>query len=281
MESIFDVLEPPQTPGLFVAGTDTEVGKTVAACLIADQLRRRGQAAGKRIGVLKPMATGCRREREGLVSEDAESLAWAANLDPDIGGLDVVNPIRYRPPVAPAVAMELAGEESLDVSPLERALHRLDAKCDAIIVEGIGGLLVPLAPKPGRSLKNGPYETTLDLARAIGYPVVLVCRADLGTLNHTALSIQALRAARVPLAGLIINRFDADSSDDAMRTNPRWLAAHNKTRVLAVLPSWEGLRGREDRREIAWDVRNIDQALAEAIDRTDFEGVCRAGRRAS
>ncbi len=277
MESIFDILEPPQTPGLFVAGTDTEVGKTVAACLIADQLRRRG----RRVGVFKPIATGCRREREGLVAEDAESLAWAANLDPEIGGLGVVNPVRYRPPVAPAVAMEMGGEDSMDVPSIARALRRLDEACDAIVVEGIGGLLVPLAPKPGRSLKNGPYETTLDLARAIGYPVVLVCRADLGTLNHTALSIQALRAAGVSLAGLIVNRFDADSPDAAMQTNPRWLAAQNKTRALAVLPSWEGLRGHDDRREISWTPREIDPALVEGIDRTDFQGVCRPARRRS
>jgi dethiobiotin synthetase len=286
--SVFDELHRPGTPGIFVTATGTEVGKTVAACLIADQLRRREAASSPRstIGVLKPFGTGCRRDREGLVSPDAEELATAAAFDPDIGGLDLICPIRYTPPVAPVAAMShraapLIGRapaqrgdwEELDVSPLDRSLRRLDERCSFIVVEGIGGAAVPLAVEPVSSRNNPRLATVLDLMLAIGYPVLVVARADLGTLNETALTCAAIRGAGLTLAGIILNGFDPEESDLAHRTNPRWLSLQNRTSVLATLPAWGAGRPGSP-----WDPGAIPPALRDAIDGCDFASVCRPGR---
>lgn len=271
-------LHRPETPGLFITGVDTGVGKTVAACLIADQFRRRSlhHAPRSRVGVLKPFATGCRREREGLVSEDAEQLAYAADFDPDIGGLDLITPIRFREPLAPAAALEREGRDAaIDWAALDRSLRRLDERCDVIIVEGVGGLLVPLEQMNAQAKP----VTVLDLAVAIGYPVVVVCRAGLGTLNHTAMTCELLRGAGLSLAGLILNGYEPDSPDLSQQSNREWLVRQNQTRILATLP------GRAELGRIAarpggpvWDVRAIPNELREAADVTDFGALARPGR---
>ncbi|RMD64937.1 MAG: dethiobiotin synthase, partial [Planctomycetota bacterium] len=228
---LFASLPTLRAPGLFVAGTDTEVGKTVAACLIADQLRRQARArgAGERVGVLKPFASGCRLERERLVSPDAEALAHAADFDPNVGDLDVVCPVRVRPPLAPAVALERSGGE-LDVEAVARAMRRQDEACRWIVVEGIGGVLTPLA-RTRRGL-----VTALDCMEALDYPVVVVARAGLGTLNHTALTCQAIRQRGLRIAGVVVNGYEPDSSDPSMESNRRWLGIVAQAPVLAVLP---------------------------------------------
>ncbi len=272
-------LETPRTRGLFVTGTDTEVGKTVVSCLIADQLVRRlsQEHPAPRVGVMKPIASGCRREREGLVSDDAEELAFAAQFDPEIGGLEVVNPVRLKAPLAPAVALAERGEE-LDVESIRRSLHRIDESCDALIVEGVGGVMVPLARDPAGSRRRPRFVTVLDLMEAIGYPVVVVCRADLGTLNHTALTCAAIRSRGLALAGLVVNGHDPDSEDESTRTNREWLIAQNHAPVLATLPAWTRSDG-SPRTNRAWDVRAVDPGLREALDVTDFGSLCRPGRR--
>ena len=222
-------------PGLFVTGTDTGVGKTVVACAIAWHLNR-GQGprddGRRRVGVCKPISSGCRHDREGLVNEDAESLAHFADCREP---LDVINPVRFKPAVAPAVASEKSGT-STDGHAIVRSLERLDANTDMVLVEGIGGLLVPLNHRD-------PQCTVLDLIVAIGYPVVLVTHAGLGTLNHTAMTVRLLRAAGCRVMGMVMNRFVTDSSgraeakvDASMCTNRMWLEKMNETRVLATVP---------------------------------------------
>jgi len=210
-------------PGLFITATDTEVGKTVVTCAIAAVLKQRGQT----VGVCKPIASGCRKDREGLVNEDAEALAHFADSN---FPLATVNPVRYREPLAPAVAAERE-QRPVDDEAIAFALQRIDAGCDINLVEGIGGLMVPIDEK----------HTVLDLAIAIGYPVVVVTRGDLGTLNHTALTCAAIRNAGLRLAGLVINRYHADTTDIAEATNPQWLARQNNTKVLATIPEAPGV----------------------------------------
>ena len=218
-----------RSPGLFITGTDTGVGKTVIACAVAAVLRR--QQRRIRVGVSKPFSSGCRRDREGLVSEDAEALAHFADCRQP---LDVINPIRFSPPLAPAVAAEQAGAP-IDWSELRRSLRVLDVRHDALLVEGAGGLLVPLDPAD-------PRLTSLDLIAAIGYPVLVVSRSGLGTLNHTAMTVRLLRAARCPIAGIVLNGYDTDvatSSDPSVATNRQWLAKMTNVNVLAVVPRVE------------------------------------------
>jgi len=187
-----------QTPGLFITATGTAVGKTVATCAIAAALRQRGLT----VGVCKPLASGCRREREHLVNADAEALAHFADCR---FPLNTINPIRYRPPVAPAGAIE-AGGPPLDEQVIADSINTIADACDLMLVEGVGGVMVPLDDK----------RTVLDLAAAIGYPVVVVAGAELGTLNHTAMTCALLRQRGLKLAGIVLNRYQPDSPDPAV-----------------------------------------------------------------
>jgi len=210
----------PSNPGLFITGTDTGVGKTVIACALARAWRR----GGNRPGVFKPIASGCRREREGLVSDDTEALAHFAHTS---SRLEEVTPVRYAAPLAPAVAAEQTGEP-VDWGAIDRAWARIDSTHDRLVVEGVGGVLAPLS---GRT-------TVLDLMVAMGYPAVVVTRAGLGTLNHTALTVRALREAGAPLAGLVINGYAADAAeaDPSMSSNRVWLEKLTGAKVLAIAP---------------------------------------------
>lgn len=222
-------------PGLFITGTDTGVGKTVATCAIAWALRRQGVGS---VGVCKPFSSGCRRDREGLVSEDAEALAHFADCRHP---LHIINPIRFAAPLAPAVAAaqawthrehEQASDTPIDWPALRRSLEQLDATSDVLLIEGIGGLMVPLDPLQ-------PRYTLLDLAAAIGYPVLVVARSTLGTLNHAAMTIRLLQGARCRVAGIVMNGFDADvaqAQDASVSTNRQWLERLTGVKVIAVLP---------------------------------------------
>jgi dethiobiotin synthetase len=215
-------------PGLFITGTDTGVGKTVITCAIAASLRQ----TGARVGVCKPFATGCRKEREGLVSEDAEALAHFSDCRQP---LDVINPVRYVLPVAPAVAAEVTGGP-VDFDAIARSLMLLAASSDCVLIEGVGGLMVPIDDRH-------PRLTVLDMIAAVGYPVVVVVRAVLGTLNHSAMTVKLLRERGCLVAGLVINGYDPDSSrsgdvgaDVSMTTNRRWLEKMNGISILATVP---------------------------------------------
>lgn len=217
-------LPPRDKPGLFITATDTNVGKTVITCAIADILVR----LRRRVGVCKPFATGARTEREGLVSDDAQALAYFAQFDPAIGGLPLVSPILERLPLAPAVAMERSGH-ALDPAPIRRSLAAMENGCDIILMEGVGGVMVPIDP-------NDPQRTVLDLIREADYPVIIVCRADLGTLNHTALTVEALRRANCRIAGIVMNFYNHDDPDPAMQSNRDWLSRMNRLPILATVP---------------------------------------------
>ena len=229
------MFEPPlilTSPGLFITGTDTGVGKTVVTCAIAAALRQ--QEKGIRVGVCKPISSGCRRDREGLVHEDAEALAHFADCRQP---LDVINPLRFAPPLAPAVAAELAGM-AMDWDALRRALELLDREHDVLLIEGVGGLLVPIDPRQ-------PKRTVLDLAAALGYPVLVVARSGLGTLNHTAMTVRLLGQAGCVVAGIVINGYDGDvarSGDESITSNRVWLAKMTGVPVRAIIPRVEAGR---------------------------------------
>ncbi|MGB7158081.1 MAG: dethiobiotin synthase [Tepidisphaeraceae bacterium] len=205
-------------PGLLVTGTDTGIGKTVVAGAIADWFRRQGN----RVAVLKPAGSGCVRRREGLVSEDAEFLAHCADARHP---LDVICPVRYVEPLAPAIAAERA-KEPLDWAAIDRSIAAMSTGSDVMVVEGVGGLMVPMDPK----------HTFLDVARWLTLPAVVVARPNLGTINHTLLTVNALREAGVKVAGVVINRYPAQNADVASETNPRAIERWGKAPVLCVVP---------------------------------------------
>ena len=212
------MLTPIPIPGLFITGTDTGVGKTVIAAAIADWFRRRRN----RVAVCKIAATACQHRREGLVSEDAEYLAhWADAAFP----LDVICPQCFADPLAPAIAAERAGNP-LDWSAIQRSLDIMAKNSDCLIVEGVGGLMVPMDAK----------STVLDVAVWLKLPAIVVARAGLGTINHTLLTVNALRAAGVHVAGVVINRYPAESPGLAEETNPRAIEKWGKVPVLCLAP---------------------------------------------
>jgi dethiobiotin synthetase len=212
------VLTPIPIPGLFITGTDTGVGKTVIAAAIANWFRRRKN----RVAVCKIAATGCENRREGLVSEDAEYLAhWADASFP----LDVICPQCYAEPLAPAVAAQRANQP-LDWSTIQRSLNLMTPASDVIIIEGVGGLMVPMDEK----------STVLDVAVWLKLPVVIVARANLGTINHTLLTISALRAAGAAVAGVVINRYPAENPGVAEETNPGAIEKWGTIPVLCLAP---------------------------------------------
>ncbi len=213
-------------PGLFITGTDTGVGKTVVACAIALTLRRQARA---RVGVLKPFGTGCRTEREGLVHDDAEALAHFSNCSEP---LEIINPIRFKPPLAPAVAAAEAGR-GFEIGGIEHSLRHLEAHHDVMVVEGVGGIMVPLDP-------HDPTCTVLNLAVDLGLPAVVVARSGLGTLNHTVMTVRLLQLAKVPVAGVVMNNYEPDpamrSDDPSLTSNRLWIEKMTSVPVLACVP---------------------------------------------
>ena len=204
--------------GLFITGTDTGVGKTVVTAALAIVLRRHGLD----VGVMKPVATGCVRRREGLVSEDAEFLAQAADAPES---LDEIAPIRLAEPLAPTIAAARAGRP-LDLEPMWVAWRRLSMAHEIMLIEGIGGILCPITPT----------ESVADLAKEFGLPVVVVARANLGTINHTALTVEAARARGLEVAGIVINRYDRDREDVAQLTAPDEIQRVTGATVLGLVP---------------------------------------------
>jgi len=205
--------------GLFVTGTDTGVGKTVVAGGLCRVLR----AMGRRVGVMKPIATGCaQRDRGNLVNEDAEFLAHCADTPRN---LEDVNPVRYAEPLAPAVAAKRSNTP-IDFAAIGRAYGRICDDCDVVIVEGVGGWMVPIAEKVMLS----------DLAMQFDLPVVIVARAGLGTINHTLLTVEAVRRSGLTLAGVVLNHYEPDAATVAEETNPEIIAKHAGLDLPVIVP---------------------------------------------
>ena len=180
--------------GLFITGTDTGCGKTCVGAALARGARERGL----RVRILKPVETGCSGDPGELRPEDALTLARAAG---DERSLDRICPYRLRLPAAPELAARSSGIR-IEL-PRIRAAYRDSANgADLVLVEGAGGLLVPLAP--GLDMA--------DLARELGTPLVIVARARLGTLNHTRLTLEAARTRDLPVAGVVISHTSPELS---------------------------------------------------------------------
>jgi dethiobiotin synthetase len=170
--------------GLFVTGTDTGAGKTVVAAAIVAALRARGE----RVAAFKPVVTGTDDPPAGDWPPDHELLARAAGMAPA-----EVAPRTFGPPVSPHLAAELA-DRPLDLDTLVGRARGLAADADVLVVEGVGGLLVPLTP----------VVLVRDFAVALGLPLVVAARPGLGTINHTLLTLEAARAAGLRVAAVVL-----------------------------------------------------------------------------
>lgn len=176
--------------GYFVTGTDTGVGKTVVSAALMHALRRSGAS----VAGFKPVASGCAMTPDGLRNDDALMLQQAASVRLPYR---VVNPYAFAPPVAPHLAAAMAGV-AIDLSAIRSGIATVAA--DRIVVEGVGGWLVPLTP----------HETVADLALLLELPVLLVVGLRLGCINHALLTLAAIRARGAAIAGWVANVIDPD-----------------------------------------------------------------------
>jgi dethiobiotin synthetase len=221
-------------PGLFVVGTDTGVGKTYVASAIARSWSR----LGHRVGVLKPVASGAEFADGVWSSEDTRQLIEA------IGGsvpLERVTPIVFEEPLAPPVAARRAGTPLLMNEVRRQVAESLawwSERTDVMVIEGVGGLLCPLA--------DG--TTVADLAIDLDYPLLIVAHRGLGTLNHTLLTVEAAVSRGLRIAGVVLNGARPTTDPLAEDSNAEELAL--RLGSVAILAEWPHLE-RFDRQSVA------------------------------
>jgi dethiobiotin synthetase len=215
--------------GVFVTGTGTEVGKTVLAAVLARTLA--GQ--GKRVAVFKPAVSGLDDYEPGAALPDHELLRLAAGSEQSD---DEIAPYRYGPPVSPHLGAELAGER---IAPerLQAAARDAAAGADALVCEGVGGFLVPLTL--GYLVR--------DFARDLGLPVAIAASPALGTINHTLLTIEAVRAVGLEVSLVVLTPWP-DEPGEVERSNRQAIARLGAARVevlgqldLGAPESWPDL----------------------------------------
>ncbi|MDK3156664.1 dethiobiotin synthase [Kamptonema cortianum] len=202
--------------GFFITGTDTDVGKTFVTCRILHALRKRGvNACG-----YKPLLCGERT--------DAVALFNASSPHADVT-IDDVNPVWLRPPAAPYTASVIE-ERVIDLDAVFERFDKLRGIYDCVLVEGAGGWRVPV---------RSDYFVS-DLAEQFALPVILVTRPNLGTLNHTLLTVESIRArGKLPLAGLVINQSSPEVDMISAHTNPPMLEELSKLPILARIAHGE------------------------------------------
>jgi dethiobiotin synthetase len=204
------------TPAVFIAGTDTGIGKTHAACTLLHALR----LAGYRACGMKPVASGCAETTAGLRNDDALALQAASSTMLPYAS---INPIVLRDPLSPHLAAAHEGVE-ISLAPLCAAFDQLRAGHQCVVVEGVGGWLVPLAPQ----------LFAADIAKQWRLPVILVIGLRLGCLNHALLSARAIAADGCHLLGWIGNCIDP--AMNALEENLATLERLLPSPCLGVLP---------------------------------------------
>lgn len=205
----------------FVTGTDTGVGKTLVAAALLHAFAGRGVAA---VG-MKPVAAGCERIAGGLRCEDVDRLRAAGNV---AAPPELINPYALVPPVAPHIAAEQAGEE-ICLETIAGSFLRLREMAEVVVVEGVGGFMVPL----------NSQQDTADLAEMLGLPVVLVVGLRLGCLSHALLTAAAVERRGLELAGWVANQIEPGMP--LLQANVTALEQRLHAPLLGVVPYREGL----------------------------------------
>ncbi len=188
------------TKAYFITGTDTGVGKTFVTAAIARALRARG----KRVGVMKPIESGCAKESGQLVPKDAIAIREAAA---STAPLDKINPYRFEEPISPHLAARISGE-TIELDSIKKIYEELASGVDVMLVEGAGGLLAPITDR----------LTMADLAKELKLPMVVVAASKLGVLNHTLLTVHYAESMDIFIKGIIVNH-PIKSPDESRRFN--------------------------------------------------------------
>lgn len=204
-----------KTAGIFITGTDTGVGKTFVACAIVCALKARGID----VGVMKPVETGC---GDDLIPADALALKDAAGVAADISE---ICPFRYKAPLAPASCAEIEGRP-FDIGRISETYRALASRHRFMVVEGAGGLLVPLSAQ----------HTISDLVKTLNLPLVIVSRVRLGAINHTLLTVSCAQQAGIKVAGIIMNAVDGGEWGETEEWGRREIERRAGVPLLGVLP---------------------------------------------
>lgn len=209
--------------GYFITGTDTGIGKTVVTAALQAVFQREGCATG----VMKPIETGVDEHCSSSANSDAKFLLEAAGLDDD---LSEICPIRLKTPAAPYQAALMENIE-IDIPRILSAYQRLSEKYRIMLVEGVGGLLVPIS-------KN---YAVIDLIRDMALPVIVVAGYQLGTLNHTLLTLRNLKEKGLTVAGVIMTQMDSEPLSEVEARQPELLGELSGVPVLGEIPYMENL----------------------------------------
>jgi dethiobiotin synthetase len=211
-------LNLPKKEGLFIIGTDTGVGKTAVAGAIAKILTNKGH----KVGVFKPIATGCKRHWEGLVSCETEFLADCANSDLS---LSTITPVGYLTTAAPIIS-SACEKQPIDFNKIAAAYNQICKDSDIVIADGIGGVRTPLTEE----------FDLLDLAAEFDLPMVIVARPDPGTINHALMTIDCIRAAELKITGVVINGYNATKATIAEEVAEQVINRCSDVKVLSIVP---------------------------------------------
>ncbi len=206
------------TKGIFITGTDTGVGKT----FVAEGLIKAVREKGLNVCPMKPVETGCRLRQGRLIPADTLRLIRASGVDEEI---DLINPYRFNQPLAPSVAAEIEGMK-INRKRIFSAYDRLSKKYDITIVEGAGGVMAPVFKK----------YLFLDLINDLKLPLVIVSRPGLGTINHTLLTIDAVKNKGLHILGVIINYSVNIKKGLTEKTNPEVIEKLGGSPVLGIVP---------------------------------------------
>lgn len=204
--------------GFFITATDTGVGKTIIAGAVTKALI----FLGLKTAVMKPIETGCTRDNTMLMPSDGLFLKNISGMNETI---NIVTPCMYEQPLAPLAASEIEGR-AVDLTGIFEAYDKLSSTYDAMVVEGVGGLYVPI-------LKD--YFVS-DLAKQMKLPLIIVARPTLGTINHTLLTIHYALSKGIDIAGIVLNHSSEPEANIAEETNQQTLQGVTEVPIIGVFP---------------------------------------------
>lgn len=217
---------------IFITGTDTDVGKTIVTAGLLRQLR----VAGLNAASMKPVQTGAETTEDGsFVAPDLMVHHRAADFDPPSEDLDLMAPYLYEPACSPHLAGRMA-DRYPDIGHITDCAGKLAARYEILLVEGAGGIYAPLTES----------ETMIDLMQALKYPILLVAHRGLGTINHTLLSIEALRGAGLEIMGVVFNEVEDIEPDFIKVDNPGAVESFGKVEILGNIDYLNDLESRPD-----------------------------------
>ncbi len=209
----------------FITGTDTGAGKTlVTAALLRSFIKK-----GLKIGAMKVIETGCLNKDGILLPSDGMFLRDMAEMNDSV---DLITPLKFETPLSPLVAARIENKE-VEIEKIFKAFEILQKKYDYLLVEGVGGLMVPLAKE---KKKKSNYYFVRDLIKDMELSVILVTKPILGTINHTLLTVEALKNKKIPIKGFIINFNEPPKNDIAEKTNPDVLKELLDIPCLGIMP---------------------------------------------